>query len=98
VAISLQPDATRDDLFEALGYANQATVEQPDFAPAHVQLGQLFASLAIGEDRRVDVVELRRAIACFEQALAVDPSNADAAQALTEVRQLLQSILPSNEP
>lgn len=98
VAISLQPDASKDDLLEALGYADQATQEQPDFAPAHAQLGQLFAILAVGEDNRVDIVELRRAADCCETALALDPTNKDAASTLAEVQQLLQTLLPTNKP
>ncbi|MBP89948.1 MAG: hypothetical protein CMJ64_25110 [Planctomycetaceae bacterium] len=98
VAISLQPDANKDDLFEALGYADQATQEQPDFAPAHVQLGQLFAILAVGENKQVDVVELQRAALCCETALAIDPSNTDAARTLSEIQQILRSLPSSDRP
>lgn len=98
VAISLQPGASKDDLLEALGYASQATQEQPDFAPAHVQLGQLFATLAVGADNRVDVVELRRAATCCETALAIDPDNADAKSMLAQIQQLLQTLLPAGNP
>lgn len=92
VAVILKPKVTERDLLEALGFAIRAIEEEPEFAPAHANMGQILAVLATSGDGPPNFSELRQAAFHCQKALELAPSNVDAKQTLADIEQVFRSV------
>ncbi|MCZ6499297.1 MAG: FlgO family outer membrane protein, partial [Gammaproteobacteria bacterium] len=70
-----------EDLKQAVAYFRRATEVDPDFSRAYSGLASATLLRSWGNDRKVDEI-LRTAETAIEQALAIDPQNAEAYAAL----------------